>query len=795
MRSLVAMPLQVDACSSAVGTVWLAARRVNAFDEAAVARLESFAAVLAELSAPPDEACAHQAFVEALPLAAVSVHDGHVFPNAAACELTGFAGGFAAPLGVWFTQLFGDEASSARAAYEDDRASGFLERRVVALHRREGGERLVEWSSRRLGAYELWVLYDVTERVTSRERFRVLFEQSSTALVVYDEGGIIDCNPAAVALVGFASRGELRQLSPLELSAPTQADGAESRARYLEMEAIARELGSQRFEWALQRRNGGEVRVEVTLTPIELAERHALLAEWYDVSERARYAEALEEARDAAVMHAAAKASFLATMSHEIRTPMNGVIGMTRLLSDTPLSPQQREYVETVRACGEGLLALINDVLDFSKLEAGKLVLEGIPFSPRELTEDAMAVVADAAQAKGLELVSFIASSVPTAVEGDPARLRQVLLNLLSNAVKFTERGAVVVRLTASREVTGRAAITLSVRDSGIGIASEALPRLFDAFTQEDASTTRRFGGTGLGLAICKRLVTMMGGIIDVATSPSGSTFTVSVAFPVVETSQPWQELLGRRILLVEDRPLLGESVAELLRERGGEVQRVDLRDEALLLAPDAEVVVVDARFEGGQGVALARELRSAGRVVGLLTPLSAPAELAQEVDFLLTLPLRRAQLLAQVGRALALPSGGARRMEGHARPAFGARVLVAEDNPVNQRVVRGLLAKLGCEVLVVPDGARAVETSRDGRFDLIFMDCQMPVMDGYEATRRIRDRERTHTPIVALTAGVLDGDRQRCLEAGMDDFLSKPVRLEDLERVLSGWAPKGTTE
>ena len=792
VRSLVAVPVQLDPCSSAVGTLWVVARRPNAFDSLAISRLESFATVLAELEAPPAEECAHRAFVEALPMAAVSVHGSTVYPNAAACQLTGFPSGESATLDEWFHHLFQDEARSVKELYDFDRRSGFAERRVVPVHRPQAGERLVEWASRRIGEYELWLLHDVTERISSQERFRVLFEQSSTALVVYDEGGIIDCNPATVALLGHHSKAELLHLRPWELSSATQPDGEDSAAKCAKMEAIAREQGSQRFEWASRRMDGEEIRVEVTLTALTLGSRPVLLAEWHDVSERAKYEDALRHARDEAVKHAAAKAAFLATTSHEIRTPMNGVIGMTRLLQDTPLSGQQREYVETIRACGEGLLALINDVLDFSKLEAGKVELESIPFSLRELVEDVLAVVAEPAQTKGLELASFIAPSVPASVRGDPTRLRQVLLNLLSNAVKFTERGAVTVRLASSRVESGRTVITFSIKDTGIGIATESLAWLFDAFSQEDVSTTRRFGGTGLGLAICKRLVTMMGGILDVTTSPAGSTFTVSVALPIDEPSRPWSELSDRRILLVEDRSLVADSLAELVRERGGAVQIVGTWDGALLLAPNAEVVVVDSLFESGRGVELARTLRRSGRVVGLLTPLSAPAELANEVDFILSLPLRRAQLLAQLGRVLAVPASSQPSSPSRQRRAFGARVLVAEDNPVNQRVVQGLLAKLGCEAVVVPDGERAVETSREGRFDVILMNCQMPVMDGFEATRLIRAHERLRTPIIALTAGVLDGDRQRCLDAGMDEFLSKPLRVEELERVLAGVVHQG---
>lgn len=466
---------------------------------------------------------------------------------------------------------------------------------------------------------------------------------------------------------------------------------------------------------------------------------------------------------------------------------MNGVIGMTRLLQDTALSEQQREYVETVRVCGEGLLSLINDVLDFSKLDAGKVSLECVPFSPRDLTEDALAVIADAAQSKGLELVNFCPPSVPSVVRGDPTRMRQVLLNLLSNAVKFTATGSVQVHVSAA-EADGRAVLAFAVRDTGCGVKPEAQHRLFDAFSQEDASTTRRFGGTGLGLAISKRLVTLMGGGIDYSTGPAGSCFTVSVTFDVVEASRPGRELVGHRALVVTQRPLIAESVGDLLRERGSEVRFAHTVSEAEAQAAGAELVLVDQHFDQQRGLDLARRLRAGGSRVGLLAPRSAPVELALDVDFVLPLPARRNQLVGQVARVLAVATSGSGLRQVVRLPTFSARVLVAEDNPVNQRVVVGLLAKLGCEAVVVPDGAKAIAASQAGRFDAILMDCQMPEVDGFEATRQIRLDPTGQTPIIALTAGALDGDRQRCLDSGMNDYLAKPVRLEELARVLSKW-------
>lgn len=769
-------------------TLWVLARRPDAFGASTREHLMAAASVLAELVAPTTAIEIHRAFVESLPMPAASVYQGVFAPNAALCSLAGYGAEDLPTLDAWFERMFGAEALSVRTMYDWDRSNGFAERRVVCLTRPDGSERLVEWAARLQGDQELWLFSDVTERVASQERFHVLFEQSSTALVVYDQSGIIDCNPAAVALLGYRSKSDLLSLAPFELSAQTQPGGEVSATLATKMEAIAQDLGSHRFDWTYRRVSGEPVQVEVTLTSLTLGARRVLLAEWHDISERARYLEALEGARDAAVKHARAKADFLATMSHEIRTPMNGVIGMTRLLQDTPLSEQQREYVETVRACGEGLLSLINDVLDFSKLEAGKVKLEAIPFSPRDLVEDALAVVADTAQSRGLELAGFHEISVPSSMRGDPTRLRQILLNLLSNAVKFTERGSVQVRVGASWLDSRHSTLTVRVVDTGCGINPEVVPRLFDAFSQEDVSTTRRFGGTGLGLAISKRLVNLMGGALEVSTSSQGSTFTVSIGLEVLEVARTNRELADRRVLLVEDRPLVAEAICSVLQERGVVVTTTTNAEEAIRVAPSHELVLIDHDVGGRHGLELARRLKESRCHVGLLVPLAAPAELAREVDFVLSVPVRRSQLVGQVSRVLSVTSTGSGLREVQSQVSFGARVLVAEDNPVNQRVILGLLAKLGCEAVVVPDGRKAIESLQGGRFDVVLMDCQMPELDGFEATRQIKAGPQATTPVIALTAGALDGDRERCLSAGMDDYLAKPVRLEELSRALSKW-------
>ncbi len=774
VTSLVGVPLDGGA------TLWVGAMREGSFDARTVRHVAKWGRLLDKQREPTDDGRVYRRFITMMATPAVYIADDRVFINRAAETLIGYRNEEVATLESWFSRLYGADAPTVRAMHEIDRQQRLGTSRVTTLRRKDGTDRMVEFGTRRDGAHEIWLMHDVTERVASQERFRVLFEQSSTALALYDEGGFIDCNPAAVALLGYGTRAEVLHRRPADVSPVMQPCGQSSDEMITRMENIALTQGSHRFDWVYRTIHGDDAQVEVTLTPLNLGQRRVLLAEWHDISERLRYEEGLETARDSALAFARARSDFLATMSHEIRTPMNGVIGMTRLLSETTMTPQQREYVDTVRACGEGLLALINDILDFSRLEAGKVQLERIPFSVREVMEDALAVVAPQAHGKGLELTSRIDVAVPALVWGDPTRLRQVLLNLLSNAVKFTTRGHVELALSCHEHLPGDVELSFRVTDTGVGIAAEALPRLFSAFTQEDSSTTRRFGGSGLGLVICKGLTQLMQGTLSVDSSPAGSTFTVQVVLPPHTQAQTRPDLRGHRVAVLEDRPASRASLVSQLEAVG-----VTLVDDVA----QAEVVLVEQGTQGGEGAALAAKLVHEGKKVGLLRRLDGSHLEETGASFVLPTPVRENALHRQLARLLlATPVPSSERAEYR---QFKARVLVAEDNPVNQRVVSGLLKKLGCEVELASDGSRAVEAWRQGAFDLVFMDCQMPELDGFEATRRIRATQQKHVPIVALTAGVMEGDRERCLAAGMDAFLSKPVRLEELERALAQHLPR----
>jgi two-component system, sensor histidine kinase and response regulator len=733
-----------------------------------------------------------------------------------------------------FTRMFGYPLEEVRGRRADEvfpRAPGDVG--VAAGTDVEGGYR-AEMVRRSRGGRKYWlavecrpilddggapagfieIATDITERKLSEESLResearktAILESALDCIVTMDHKcRILEFNPAAEKTFRCVRAEAVGRYAP-GLLLPAATRKAQLRLLRTLLAPDDPADRARRIEITARRCDGSEFPAELTIAMATLGGRPFFAAYVRDITARKQAEADLHKAKQAAEAANLAKSQFLANMSHEIRTPMNAIIGMTELALGTWLNGEQREYLGLVKDSGESLMKLINEILDFSKIEAGRLEVETIPFSLRESVGDTMKTLGfQAHKKKGLELAYDISPDVPDAVVGDPVRLRQIVVNLVDNAIKFTERGEIVMRVSRERIDAGGVVCRFAVRDTGVGIAREKQAAIFAPFLQADASTTRIFGGTGLGLTISARLVEMMGGKIWVESEPgTGSTFHFTVRFGLQAAAERSFEnaagdFAGARALVAEDHPVSRGFIVSTLRQWNIEVAEAASAAEAMeAIARSAgapfHLALIDDALPGGDAAGLLARLRHNGgaacpAVIVLASALRRDAETGAAR---IAKPVKPSELLAAVGRAL----GGDAAAQADAAPPAAAsarerlRVLLVEDNPVNRKLAVHVLEKDGHDVVAAENGEAALSVLESASFDLVLMDVQMPKMDGIEATRAIRDKERAtgaHVPIIALTAHAMAGDRERCLHAGMDGYLIKPIRpatlLEAIQRL-----------